>query len=84
MAESTGRQIDVRRVTDVHANWSEQGSGEEGKFSFQLVLDNGAVEYVVRQTAEDAKVFAKLLKKSESVHFDLSHGVTVFNGTRHG
>ena len=73
-------QIDVRRVTNIHANWSEQGRGEEGKFSFQLILDNGAVERVVRPTAEDTKVFAKLLKESASVYFDLSRGVTVFNG----
>lgn len=80
MAENTERQIDVRRVTDVHANWSEHGRGEEGKFSFQLILDNGAVEHVARPTAEDAKVFIKLLKESESVYFDLSREVTIFNG----
>lgn len=80
MAEDTQRQIDVRRVTDAHANYSEHGRGEEGKFSFQLILDNGAVEQVTRPTAADAKVFLKLLGESDSVYFDLSRGVAIFNG----
>ena len=43
MAEqSTEQSILVRQVTDVHANWSEQERGAPGKFSFQLILDNGA------------------------------------------
>jgi hypothetical protein len=27
-------KINIRQVTDVHANWCEQGSDEPGKFSF--------------------------------------------------
>ena len=54
--QSTEQAIKVRRVTDVHANWSAQERGEHGKFSYQLILDDGAAEYVLRVTADDAKV----------------------------
>jgi hypothetical protein len=79
MAQSADDRIMVRKVTDVHANWSEQGEGEPGKFSVQLVLDNGAVEHVARPTAQDAKVFLKLLADSETVYYDLEREVTLFS-----
>jgi hypothetical protein len=83
MAEKdyTGK-IQVRRVTDVHANWSEHGSGEPGKFSFQFILDNGAEEYVVRPTVEDAKVLLKVIQASETVFFDLERKVLIPNSLK--
>ena len=42
MAEqNTEQSIKVRQVTNVHSNWSSQGPVENGKFSYQLILDNG-------------------------------------------
>ena len=71
-------QITVRQVTNVHANWSEQERGEPGKFSFQLILDNGAEEYAIRPPAEDSDVLMDLFKKSETVYFDLGRQVLIF------
>ena len=80
MSESnTEQNIMVRQVTDVHANWSEQERGGPGKFSYQLILDNGAEEYVLQPTAEDAKVQLELFKRARSVHFDLDRKVLVPN-----
>ena len=45
------RNILGRQVTNVHANSSEGTRGEPGKFSYQLILDNGAEEYAVRPPA---------------------------------
>ena len=72
------QQITVRQVTNVHANWSEQERGEPGKFSFQLILDNGAEEYAIRPPAEDSDVLMDLFKKSETVYFDLGRQVLIF------
>ena len=42
MAEqNTEQTVMVRQVTDVHSNWSYQGELEHGKFSYQLILDEG-------------------------------------------
>jgi hypothetical protein len=37
----------VGQITDVHANWSSQRELENGKFSYQFILDNGAEEALV-------------------------------------
>jgi hypothetical protein len=78
MTEGYSQKIEVRRVTDIHANWSEEESGAPGKFSFQLILDNGAEEHVIRPPAEDSDVLMDLFGASEDIHFDLSRGVVIF------
>ena len=71
-------QITVRQVTNVHANWSEQERGAHGKFSFQLILDDGAEEYAIRPPAEDSDVLMDLFKKSETIYFDMGRQVLIF------
>ena len=79
MAEqNTERNITVRQVTDVHANWSEQERGGPGKFSYQLILDNGAEEYAIRPEAEDADVLIELFKMTGTIYFDLDRKVLIF------
>ena len=78
MAEqNTEQNIMVRQVTDVHANWSEQERGAPGKFSFQLILDNGAEEYVLQPTTEDTKVMIELFKRAKTFYFDLDRKVLI-------
>jgi hypothetical protein len=76
--QNTEQSIMVRQVTDVHANWSEQERGAPGKFSFQLILDNGAEEYAIRPDAEDADVLVELFKLTDKLYFDLSRQVLIF------
>ena len=71
-------RITVRQVTNVHANWSEQERGAPGKFSFQLILDNGAEEYAIRPPAEDSDVLMDLFKRSETIYFDMGRQVLIF------
>ena len=78
MAErNVEQQIQVRQVTDVHANWNEQERGKPGKFSLQLILDDGAEEYAIRPPAQDTKVIRKMLASAESVTFDLTNKVLI-------
>ena len=72
-------QIQVRQVTHVQASWTEQERGADGAFTFQLVLDEGVDEYVIRPTADDADVLLELLARSGSAHFDLDRKVLIFN-----
>ncbi len=71
--------IQVRQVTDYQASWSEEEEAGPGIFTFQLILDNGAEEYVIRPTVGDAKVIRKLLEKSEVLAFDLYNKVLIAN-----
>jgi len=75
--QRTEGQIRVRQVTDVQFSWSEEGRGEHGAFTVQLVLDNGAEEYVLQPTAEDAKVQLELFKTASTVYFDLDRRVLI-------
>ena len=77
--ERTKQAIKVREVTEVHSNWNEEERGEPGKFSLQLILDNGAEEYVLRPTAQDSKVIIKLLESSETQYFDMERRVLIAN-----
>ena len=77
-------QIVVRQVTDVHANWSEQDRGGPGKFSYQLILDNGAEEYAIRPPADDADVLMDLFSMSGTVYFDMSRQVLIFGNLKLG
>ena len=79
MAEQhTEQTIRVRQVTDVQVSWSEHNRGEPGAFTMQLILDNGAEEYILRPTAEDARVQIDLFKQAKTVYFDLDRKVLIF------
>jgi hypothetical protein len=73
--ERTEQLIQVRRVTHLHAAWTEEERGTPGAFTVQLILDHGADEYVLRPTAEDTDVLLALWAHSESATFDLDRKV---------
>ncbi len=75
--QQTREAIKVRQVTDYQASWTERERGAPGAFTFQLILDNGAEEYVIRPTVGDAKVIRKLLAKSDALVFDMERRVLI-------
>ena len=75
--QNTEQQIQVRQVTDVQASWTEHERGEPGSFTLQLILDDGAEEYVLLPTAEDTKVMLKLFQSTDTVYFDLGNKVLI-------
>ena len=76
--QNTESAIKIRQVTDVHSNWSSQGPLENGKFSYQLILDNGAEEAIIMPTADDAKVLRDFFSDAESVFYDTEKEVLIF------
>ena len=78
MSDTTERQIKVRQVTHVQASWTEQERGGPGAFTLQLILDNGADEYVLRPSADDTQVVLQLLDRSKQVIFDVERKVLMF------
>jgi hypothetical protein len=77
--KSTEEQVLVRQVTHVQASWAERERGEAGAFTVQLILDQGVDEYILRPTAEDAKVLLDLFKISSGATFDRARKVLMFN-----
>ena len=79
MAEqNTEQTVMVRQVTDVHSNWSYQGPLETGKFSYQLILDDGAEEVLIMPTAEDGKLLRDLIHDADTLYWDTQNEVLVF------
>jgi hypothetical protein len=76
--QHTEQSIKVRQVTDVQISWTEHGRGEHGPFTVQLILDNGAEEYVLQPTAEDTRVMVELFKLTDKPVFDMSRQVLIF------
>jgi hypothetical protein len=76
--QNVEQNIEVRRVTNVQASWTEGPErGAPGSFTIQLILDDGAEEYVLLPTAEDAKVQIELLERAEVTYFDLGRKVLI-------
>ena len=76
--QHTEQAIRVRQITDVHVNWSYQGELNNGKFSYQLILDNGAQEALIMPTADDAKVLRDLIHDADTLFWDLDKEVIIF------
>ena len=76
--QNTESAIKVRQVTDVHSNWSSQGPLQDGKFSYQLILDNGAEESLIMPTVQDAKVLRDFFADAESIFWDTEKEVLIF------
>ena len=71
-------RYNIRQVTNIQASWTETERGEEGKFTLQLILDNGVEEYILQPDADDIDVILKLFKASPHTTFDLDRKVLMF------
>lgn len=76
--QNTEQAIHIRQVTDIHSNWSSQGPLEHGKFSYQLILDNGAEEALIMPTADDAKVLRDLFHDADTIYYDTEKQIIIF------
>lgn len=68
----------VRQVTNIQASWTEVERGEEGMFTVQLILDNGANEYILKVDADDMEPLLTLFKLSDYATFDMDRKVLMF------
>ncbi len=81
-SEQLERRYQVREVTQYQASWVEQGRGEDGRFTLQLILDNGVEEYILEPTEDDIDVLLKLLGMSKHTMFDLERKVLMFSNLK--
>jgi hypothetical protein len=77
----TDDSIRVRQVTHYQFSWVAGAAGEDGTWTLQLILDQGAWEEVVTVTEDDADVLQDLLSESSVVHFDIGRRVLMFGTT---
>jgi hypothetical protein len=80
----TDDSIRVRQLSHYQFSWVAGEAGEEGTFTLQLVLDQGAWEEVLTVDSDDAEVLRGLLKTSSVVNFDIGRRVLMFGTTAVG
>ena len=80
----TDDTIKVRQVNHYQFSWVAGEPHDEGTFTLQLVLDEGAWEEVLTLEAEDAEVLQNLLKRSKDVHYDIDRRTLMFGTARVG
>lgn len=77
----TDDSIRVRQLSHYQFSWIAAEAGEEGTFTLQLVLDQGAWEEVLTVDSDDAEVLRGLLKSSDNVQYDVGRRVLMFGTT---
>jgi hypothetical protein len=74
----TDDSIVVRQLSHYQFSWIAGEPGEEGTYTLQLVLDEGAWEEVLTLEADDADVLQDLLSAHDVVHYDIRRRTLMF------
>jgi hypothetical protein len=78
-SEQLERRYQVRQITNIQASWTERERGAPGKFTLQLILDNGVEEYILEPPEGDIDVIPKIFARSAHTTFDLERKVLMFS-----
>lgn len=74
----TDDSIQVRQVSHYQFSWVPGEAGQNGTYTLQLVLDQGAWEEVLTLTADDADALQDLFVAQGTVHYDIRRRVLMF------
>ena len=77
----TDDSIQVRQLSHYQFSWMPGEPGQDGIYTLQLVLDEGAWEEVLTVTPEDADNLQDLLSSASIVHYDVGRRVLMFGTT---
>ena len=80
----TDDSIQVRQLSHYQFTWVAGEPGQDGTWTLQLVLDQGAWEEVLTVEADDAEVLRHLLERQETVTYDISRRTLMFGTTKVG
>ena len=80
----TDDSIQVRQLTHYQFTWVAGEPAQEGTWTLQLVLDQGAWEEVLTVDADDAEVLRHLLERSETVTYDVRRRTLMFGTIKVG
>lgn len=83
-ARMTDDSLQVRQLTHYQFSWTAGDGGENGIWTLQLVLDQGAWEEVLTVSADDADNLQDILKNTHNVFYDIDRRVLMFGVTKTG
>lgn len=77
----TDDSIKVRHVSHYQFSWVAGEPGQDGTYTLQLVLDQGAWEEVLTLSGDDADNLQDLLSSASDVFYDIDRRVLMFGTT---
>lgn len=80
----TDDSIKVRQLTHYQFTWVAGEPGQNGTYTLQLVLDQGAWEEVLTLTADDADALQDMLVGAHTVTYDVERRTLMFGTTAVG
>jgi hypothetical protein len=80
----TDDSLRVRQVTHYQFSWTAREGGENGTWTLQLVLDEGAWEEVLTISSEDADALQDVFENTRNVFYDIDRRVLMFGVTKTG
>ena len=80
----TDDSLRVRQLTHYQFSWTAGEGGEDGVWTLQLVLDEGAWEEVLTVSAADADNLQDVLANTRTVYYDVGRRVLMFGVTKTG
>ncbi len=80
----TDNSIKVRQLSHYQFSWVAGEPGQDGTYTLQLVLDQGAWEEVLTLSPDDADNLQDLLVNTKTVYYDVDRRTLMFGTTRVG
>ena len=80
----TDDSLKVRQLSHYQFSWVAGEPGQNGTYTLQLVLDQGAWEEVLTLSADDADALQDLLANTSTVYYDVSRRSLMFGVTKAG
>ena len=80
----TDNTLKVRQLSHYQFSWVAGEPGQNGTYTLQLVLDQGAWEEVLTLSADDADALQDLLANTSTVYYDVSRRALMFGVTKAG
>ena len=77
----TDDSIKVRHLSHYQFSWTAGEPGQDGTYTLQLVLDQGAWEEVLTIDADDADNLQDMLSTASDVFYDVGRRVMMFGTT---
>ena len=80
----TDDSLRVRQLTHYQFSWTAGEGGQDGIWTLQLVLDEGAWEEVLTVSAAYADALQDTLANTKTVYYDVGRRVLMFGVTKTG
>jgi len=80
----TDNSIKIRQLSHYQFSWVAGEPGQDGTYTLQLVLDQGAWEEVLTLSQDDADNLQDLLVNTKTVYHDVDRRTLMFGTTKVG